>query len=60
MLVSRIFALVLHFNCRSLLSATDHLGGPVSPVLGKPLEVGKSERLRDFGDDPWNFAIRLR
>ena len=42
-------------------SATDHLGGPTSPVLGKTLEAGKSVRLPYFGDDPWfcnTFGLR--
>ena len=42
-------------------SATDHLGGPTSPVLGKPLEAGKSVHLPYFGDDPWfcnTFGLR--
>ena len=37
-LVLRIFAFVLHFDFCSLLSkisATDYLGGPTSPILGK-------------------------
>ena len=34
-------------------SATDHLGGPTIPVLGKTLEAGQSECLPYFGDDPW-------
>ena len=37
----------------SLISATDHLGGPVSPVLGETIEAGKAVRLPDSGDDPW-------
>ena len=42
-------------------SATDHLGGPTSPVLGKTLEAGKSVRLPYFGDDPWFCnTFRLR
>ena len=42
-------------------SATDHLGGPTSPVLGKTLEAGKSVRLPCLGDDPWfcdTFGLR--
>ena len=42
-------------------SATDHLGGPTSPVLGKTLEAGTSVRLPYFGDDPWfcnTFGLR--
>ena len=42
-------------------SATDHLGGPTSPVLGKAREAGKSVRLPYFGDDPWfcnTFGLR--
>ena len=43
------------------ISATDHLGGPTSPVLGKTLEAAKSVHLPFFGDDPWfgnTFGLR--
>ena len=34
-------ALVSHFEFCSLLSASHHLGGPISPVLGKTLDSEK-------------------
>ena len=40
-------------------SATEHLGGPTSPVLGKTLEAGKSVRLYHILVTTPSFAIRL-
>lgn len=57
-LALRRFALVLHYEFCSLLSVTNNLGGPISPVLGKR---SKQEKVHVYHilATTLNFAIRL-
>ena len=59
LLICALVLWVLAFGFCSLLSATDHLGGPIS-FFPKTLEAGKSARLPNVGGDPWLCTLESR
>ena len=62
--VLRTLALVLHFNSCSLLSTTDHVGGPMRRFWGKRSKQDKMYVYHTWvilGDDHWfctTFGLR--